>query len=61
MLKFTLSSLATLLLFTAATPSQAEFSSADGFSLSGSYLAGRSAEQGRESEIAADYLSKGAA
>ena len=58
MLKFTLSSLATLLLFTAATPSQAEFSSADGFSLSGSYLAGRSAEQGRENEIAADYLSK---
>ena len=47
-----------LLMFAAVVPSQAEFSAADGFSLSGSYLAGRSAGKERDNAIAADYLSK---
>ncbi len=58
MQKITLSLSAALLMLAAATPSQAEFSSTDGFSLSGSYLAGRSAGKERDNAIAADYLSK---
>ncbi len=49
---------AALLAFTLSTPSHAEFSAADGFSLSGNYLAGRSAGKDRDNAIAADYLSK---
>ncbi len=52
------STAASLLLFLVAPPAQAEISSADGISLSGSYLAGRSAEVGRDSATAAEYLSQ---
>ena len=49
---------AALLMLAAATPSQAEFSIEEVTSLSGNYLAGRSAGKERDNEIAADYLSK---
>jgi tetratricopeptide (TPR) repeat protein len=41
-----------------AQPSRAEFSIGEATSLSGNYLAGRSAGKERDNEIAADYLSK---
>jgi tetratricopeptide (TPR) repeat protein len=47
-----------LLMLVTTSPSHAEFSAFDGFSLSGSYLAGRSAGKERDNAIAADYLSK---
>jgi tetratricopeptide (TPR) repeat protein len=58
MLKINLPLTAALLALTFSTPSQAEFSAVDGFSLSGNYLAGRSAGKDRDNAIAADYLSK---
>ena len=56
--KFKLPLTAALLMLATISPSRAEFSSTDGFSLSGSYLAGRSAGKERDNAIAADYLSK---
>ena len=58
MSKITLPFATAFMMLAAVTPSKAEFSSVDGFSLSGSYLAGRSAGKERDSAIAADYLSK---
>lgn len=49
---------APLLLLMASVPAQAEFSSAEGVSLSGNYLAGRSADRGRDNAVAAEYLSR---
>jgi tetratricopeptide (TPR) repeat protein len=56
--RFALPLAATFLMSFTAAPSHAEFSAFDGFSLSGSYLAGRSAGKERDNAIAADYLSK---
>ena len=53
-----LSLTAPLLFLMASVPAHAEFSSAEGVSLSGNYLAGRSADRGRDDEIAARYLSQ---
>ncbi len=53
-----LSLTAPLLLLMASVPAHAEFSSAEGVSLSGNYLAGRSADRGRDNAIAARYLSQ---
>ena len=49
---------AALTMLVTAIPSRAEFSINDATSLSGNYLAGRSAGKERDNEIAADYLSK---
>ena len=49
---------ATLLMLVTVIPSRAEFSISETISLSGNYLAGRSAGKERDNEIAADYLSK---
>ncbi|MGB8313255.1 MAG: tetratricopeptide repeat protein [Aestuariivirga sp.] len=53
-----LASTAALMLLLGAPPSRAEFSVGDVNSLSGNYLAGRTAGKERDNEIAADYLSK---
>lgn len=49
---------AAALIMLEAVPAQAEFSIDEVTSLSGNYLAGRSAGKERDNEIAADYLSK---
>ena len=49
---------AAFMMLATAIPSQAEFSIEEVTSLSGNYLAGRSAGKERDNEIAADYLSK---
>ena len=49
---------AAALIMLAAVPAHAEFSIDEVTSLSGNYLAGRSAGKERDNEIAADYLSK---
>jgi predicted Zn-dependent protease len=49
---------AALMMLVMAQPSRAEFSIDEVTSLSGNYLAGRSAGKERDNEIAADYLSK---
>ena len=51
-------SAAALIMLVAAAPAHAEFSIDEVTSLSGNYLAGRSAGKERDNEIAADYLSK---
>jgi tetratricopeptide (TPR) repeat protein len=51
-------SAAAFMMLVTAIPSRAEFSIDDVTSLSGNYLAGRSAGKERDNEIAADYLSK---
>lgn len=51
-------SAAALMLFATSASLRAEVASADGFSLSGSYLAGRSADLDRDKEAAAEYLSQ---
>ena len=53
-----LASAAAFLMLVSAVPAQAEFSIDEVTSLSGNYLAGRSAGKERDNEIAADYLSK---
>jgi tetratricopeptide (TPR) repeat protein len=53
-----LASAAAFMMLVAAGPSHAEFSIDEAVSLSGNYLAGRSAGKERDNEIAADYLSK---
>ena len=53
-----LASAAAFMMLVAAGPSHAEFSIDEANSLSGNYLAGRSAGKERDNEIAADYLSK---
>ena len=53
-----LASAAAFMMLVAAGPSRAEFSIDEATSLSGNYLAGRSAGKERDNEIAADYLSK---
>ena len=53
-----ITSLAAFMMLAAASPSHAEFLIGDVTSLSGNYLAGRSAGKERDNEIAADYLSK---
>jgi tetratricopeptide (TPR) repeat protein len=60
MLKFALpfASAAAFLMLVTAVPAHAEFSLDEVTSLSGNYLAGRSAGKERDNEIAADYLSK---
>lgn len=60
MVKIALSfaSAAAFMMLVAAGPSHAEFSIDEAVSLSGNYLAGRSAGKERDNEIAADYLSK---
>ncbi|MGB9142828.1 MAG: hypothetical protein WCB71_11595, partial [Aestuariivirga sp.] len=49
---------AAFMLLLGTPPSRAEFSVGDANSLSGNYLAGRTAGKERDNEIAADYLSK---
>lgn len=58
--KYTLpfASAAAFMMLVTAIPARAEFSIDDVTSLSGNYLAGRSAGKERDNEIAADYLSK---
>ena len=51
-------SAAAFMMLVTAIPSRAEFSINGSTSLSGSYLAGRSAGKERDNQIAADYLSK---
>ena len=51
-------SAAAFMMLVTANPSRAEFSINGSTSLSGSYLAGRSAGKERDNQIAADYLSK---
>ena len=53
-----LASAAAFLMLVTAVPAHAEFSIDEVTSLSGNYLAGRSAGKERDNEIAADYLSK---
>lgn len=53
-----LASVAAFLMLVTAVPAHAEFSIDEVTSLSGNYLAGRSAGKERDNEIAADYLSK---
>jgi tetratricopeptide (TPR) repeat protein len=53
-----LASAAAFIMLVTAGPSRAEFSLDEATSLSGNYLAGRSAGKERDNEIAADYLSK---
>jgi tetratricopeptide (TPR) repeat protein len=53
-----LASAAAFMMLVAAVPARAEFSIEEVTSLSGNYLAGRSAGKERDNEIAADYLSK---
>ena len=53
-----LASVAAFLMLLTAVPAHAEFSIDEVTSLSGNYLAGRSAGKERDNEIAADYLSK---
>ena len=53
-----LASAAAFMMLVAAGPSRAEFSIDEVTSLSGNYLAGRSAGKERDNEIAADYLAK---
>jgi tetratricopeptide (TPR) repeat protein len=53
-----LACVAAFLLLVTAVPAHAEFSIDEVTSLSGNYLAGRSAGKERDNEIAADYLSK---
>jgi tetratricopeptide (TPR) repeat protein len=53
-----LASAAAFLMLVKAVPAHAEFSIDEVTSLSGNYLAGRSAGKERDNEIAADYLSK---
>ena len=60
MLRFALplASAAGFMMLVAAVPARAEFSFDEVSSLSGNYLAGRTAGKERDNEIAADYLSK---
>jgi tetratricopeptide (TPR) repeat protein len=53
-----LANVAAFLMLLTAVPAHAEFSIDEVTSLSGNYLAGRSAGKERDNEIAADYLSK---
>ena len=53
-----LASAAAFMMLMTAVPARAEFSIDEVTSLSGNYLAGRSAGKERDNEIAADYLSK---
>jgi hypothetical protein len=53
-----LASAAAFMMLVTAGPSRAEFSIDEVTSLSGNYLAGRSAGKERDNEIAADYLAR---